>query len=144
MLGEPCETCGEKYPSRRQFINETKTWICDRCGVSSSPSFPDVYWDGKPEINLADGPDGKPRVFLSKREKAAYLRERGIMEAGDRVGGAPFQYKREDPSVLKQRRIAEFREAERKVKQMGQDQKRQAILKVIQDARRYGLDNKGR
>mgnify|MGYP001566534691 CR=1 FL=1 len=137
MLGDPCETCGNKYPARRQYLNETKTWICDGCGASEI-YLPDVFWDGRPEENLADGPDGKPVTFLSRGQKARYLQERGIYEAGDRFHGAPFSsVSREDPGAKSRRSSAAVAEARRKVESMGQDVRRQAILKVIHDARNY-------
>ena len=137
MLGDPCETCGEKYPSRRQYINETGTWICDRCGASAL-YFPDIFWDGKPEENLADGPDGKPRTFLSRGQKAQYLKNQGISEAGDKFHGAPFTTLTSvDKEQKKRDNIRMVQEARHKVDQMGKDVRRQAILKVIQEARNY-------
>ena len=134
MLGDPCETCGNNYPARRRYINDSKAWICDQCGASEI-WFPDVFWDGKPEENLADGPDGKPRVFLSRGQKAQYLRERGIYEAGDKFHGAPFtSVTREDPRVKQYRNAAAVAEARRKVESMGKDVRRQALLKVIKDS----------
>ena len=120
--------------------NEDGSYVewCDECSKGSHAVVYDVYWDGKPEENLADGPDGKPRVFLSKGQKARYLRERGLSEAGDRVHGAPFTsiYK-EDPADRKRRNVHSVSEARRKVEQMGKDVRRQAILKVVHDARNY-------
>lgn len=137
MIGDPCETCGEKFPARRQYIDETKTWICDKCGASEI-YFPDIFWDGRPEENLADGADGKPVTFLSRSHKARYLADRGIREAGDTVHGAPFtSLVSRDKEQKKRDNMHAIGEARRKVEQMGKDVRRQALLKVISDARRY-------
>ena len=120
--------------------NEDGSYV-EWCGVCSGGSFvsvPDVFWDGRPEENLADGPDGKPITFISRGQKAAYLKEKGLYEAGDKFHGAPFtSIMKEDASTRKRRGLAEVAEARRKVQQMGQDVRRQAILKVIHDARNY-------
>lgn len=111
---------------------------CDSCSKGSFASVPDVFWDGRPEENLADGPDGKPRVFLSKGQKAAYLKERGISEVGDKVHGAPYSsVQREDARTRQYRNSHMVAEARRKVQQMGRDVKRQEILRIMKEARRY-------
>lgn len=137
MIGDPCETCGNKFPCRRQYLNETKSWICDQCGASGV-YVPDVFWDGKPEENLADGPDGKPITFLSKGQKARYLQERGISEAGDSFHGAPFTtLVSRDRTQEKRRFSGQVVEARKKVESMGKDVRRQAMLKITQEARNY-------
>lgn len=137
MLGDPCESCGNPYPARRQYINDAGVWICDQCGAAGAQFF-DVFWDGKPEINLADGPDGKPRVFLSRGEKARYLKERGLCEAGDKFHGAPFStVVKEDRAAALHRNREEFRKARAKVESMGRDRRRQEVLRIIKEARQY-------
>lgn len=111
---------------------------CEKCGDAGPVCVSDVFWDGKPEENLADGPDGRPRVFLSKGQKAQYLRDHGILEAGDAVHGAPFTaIRHDDGSDRKNRWSAEVREARRKAESMGRDVRRQAVLKIIREARQH-------
>ena len=108
------------------------------CRLCQSPkaAVPDVYFDGKPEINLADDPTtGKPRVFSSRGEKAAYLKERGICEAGDKVRGAPVMLHKEKPPKLDSRH--EVQMALKRVKEMGRDVRRQEYLKIQKEGRRY-------
>jgi hypothetical protein len=105
--------------------------ICRRPAVG----LPDVYWDGKPEINLADDPTtGKPRVFASKQEKANYLKRKGLTEAGDSVHGAPIVVSRE--SQPKRDSSHEVRMAIKQVREMGIDVRRQAYLKIIKERNR--------
>lgn len=105
--------------------------FCKDC-KNGSATVHDVYFDGKPEENLADDPiTGRPRVFSGRSEKAYYLKERGLREAGDRVHGAPVvihqnQNRRVDTKV-------EVQKALRQVKEMGQDVRRQAYLKVMKE-----------
>lgn len=107
--------------------------ICRLCRNPKS-GMPDVFWDGKPEENLADDPvTGKPRVFASKAEKAAYLRDRGLVEAGDRVHGAPLSLATQTNQRSNSR--DEVRRALSMVKQMGRDVKRQAYLKILKENR---------
>lgn len=136
-----CGSCGLRNPSSwgtstaRNEDGNYAEW-CGNCSESSFAGLPDVFWDGKPEENLADGPDGKPRVFLSKGQKARYLQERGICEAGDRFHGAPFTGLVSEDKAAKAKTFShEAREARRKVEAMGKDVRRQAILKIIQEAR---------
>lgn len=108
---------------------------CRSCRTPKA-AVPDVYWDGKPEINLADDPNtGKPRVFGSKAEKAAYLKERGLIEAGDRKHGAPIEMTKESEERSNSR--DEVRKALQKVRNMGQDVRRQEYLKLIKERQRY-------
>ena len=114
---------------KKEFLH-----YCRAC-IRPAVSMPDVYWDGKPEEGSADDPvTGKPRIFSSKGEKAAYLRERGIVEAGDRVHGS-------FPSVTdvqpKQDTKEIVREALQKVKQMGRDYKRQEYLRITKEGNKY-------
>lgn len=94
-----------------------------------------MFFNGKPEEGLADNPlTGKPRVFSSKGEKAAYLRERGLVEAGDRHHGAPMQIHQNQNRKTDSRH--EVMMALKKVREMGQDNRRQAYLKIVKEGRR--------
>lgn len=106
------------------------------CKYCHSPSthFPDTFFNGKPEINLADDEHtGQPRVFFSKGQKAAYLKEKGLMEAGDRYHGAPIQLTQAPPKVDSRQ---EVRAALQRVKEMGVDRRRQEYLKIVKEGRR--------
>lgn len=121
-----CGGCGNGEAFRtRTYANGDE--YCDRCGSVQTPWVPDVFWDGRPEINLADGPDGKPRVFGSKGEKALYLRERGISEAGDSHHGAPW--KPTGPAPVNGRE--EVRKALAEVRKMSPDYRRQKYLQML-------------
>lgn len=125
-----------------QDFKECRLWVCvDKEPIkrycrnckSGTPLVADVYWDGKPEINLADDPvTGKPRVFASKGQKAAYLKERGLMEAGDRLHGAPVEMARLSRKTDSRH---EVKMAIKQVKEMGQDVRRQAYLKILKERR---------
>lgn len=118
------------------IAQEKQTSLLRYCRECRSPksSVPDVYWDGKPEHNLADDPNtGQPRVFFSKGEKAAYLKSRGIMEAGDRHHGAPVQMYQNQNRKIDSRN--EVQMALRKVKEMGADRRRQEYMRVVKEAR---------
>lgn len=83
-----CNGCGNEKAYRT--ITGDNYEICDRCSQVPSVAHADVYFDGKEEHGLADDPTtGRPRVFGSRGEKARYLRERNLSEAGDKVRGAP-------------------------------------------------------
>jgi hypothetical protein len=108
--------------------------FCRWC-VSGTVSDPDVFWDGKPEENLADDPvTGKPRVFISKGQKAAYLKDHGLMEAGDSVHGAPVMFHREHSRKPDSRH--ETLMAIKKIKEMGQDVRRQEYLRIKKEGQR--------
>lgn len=97
---------------------------------------PDVFWDGKPEENLANDPvTGKPRVFSSAGEKSTYLKERGLMEAGDRVHGAPVMFHQQQPKKPDTRH--EVKLALKKVREMGIDNRRQEYLRITKEGRKY-------
>lgn len=106
---------------------------CNACGDAGPVYVPDVFWDGKPEENLADGADGKPVTFLSRRHKAMYLEERGIYEAGDRFGGAPFTgiATKEKKNPFSKDSVAKAR---KQVDEMGRDVRRQKVLEIIKKA----------
>lgn len=104
---------------------------CNVCGELGALYVPDVYFDGKPEKNLADV-NGKPVEFLSKGQKAKYLKERGMVEAGDRVkGGTAFDgvFRKHAPDRETIRHESAL--AVKQVREMGKDFKRQEIQKII-------------
>ena len=132
-----CNGCGSQTATQLRtgfFTNEQgereRYEYCNQCSDVSGASLPDVFWDGKPEINLADDPTtGKPRVFASKFEKARYLKERGLMEAGGGYHGCrtsmpPVQEKKTGPTAA---------EARAKVAQMGKAYKREQVWKIIKE-----------
>jgi hypothetical protein len=99
----------------------------------SMPGIPDVYWDGKPEIDLADDPvTGRPRVFGSRGEKARYLKERGIYQVDKshklRAPDVPQGTKEESRDKIRQT-LAE-------IKNMGIDYRRQQYLKIVNESRK--------
>lgn len=111
------------------------TRLCTGCR-SGTAFVPDVYFDGKPEENLADDPaTGKPRVFLSKGHKASYLKERGIVEAGDRVHGAPIMSSENQTRKSGSRHEAMM--ALKRVREMGIDVRRQEFLKIRKEGERH-------
>lgn len=124
-----CGGCGNTKAFRTRTFQDG-TEFCDRCGQVGTPWVPDVYWDGKPEINLPDGPDGKPRVFGSKVEKAVFLKQHGLVEAGDKIRGGygvsrPIEQKSD--SALR---------ALQKVKEMGKDVRRQEYLRILHERKK--------
>lgn len=133
-----CSGCGNQkafrsviWHSKEEDGSFLKHETCDICGDPGSAELHDVYWDGKPEINLADDPGtGKPRIFGSKNEKARYLRERGIVEAGDRHHGAFVSGLGQ--SAPRDEHAA--RKAIAQVKAMHPAQRREAILRIIKTA----------
>lgn len=134
-----CNGCEQDKDFTTEFSvgvisNNITNRFCRTCRNGSINSH-DVYWDGKPEINLADDPlTEKPREFLSKGHKAAYLRDRGLMEAGDRYHGAPVSfYKNQERKAVNSRN--EVRSALKKVKEMGRDRRRYEYLKIVKEGR---------
>lgn len=108
--------------------------FCRDCHKPNA-AIPDVYFDGKPEHNLADDPNtGQPHVFFSKSQKASYLKSRGLQEAGDSVHGAPMQFHQNQDRKIDTR--AEVQKALQKVKNMGQDVRRQEYYRIIKEGRR--------
>ena len=133
--------------NRKKDFYECRYWIFPNKGETQQycrdcfkrpVDVADVYWDGKPEINLADDPQtGQPRVFLSKGQKAAYLKEKGLSEAGDSVHGAPVMLHVEQSRKKDTRH--EVKMALKQVKEMGRDRRRfeyQRIMKENQNAKR--------
>lgn len=120
------------------LVATAKEGIKRICRLCRKPKVfvPDVYWDGKPEENLADDPNtGKPVSFRSPGEKAAYLREKGLAEAGDRVHGAPVEFNKmlPEPVVDSQR---EVKIALKHVREMGRDVRRQEYLRITKEGQR--------
>ena len=131
--------CGNEnavHYSARFVKNETGQNVyvesCEKCGDAGNVWLPDVYFDGKPEENLADGPDGKPRSFASKRDKAIYLKSQGICEAGDTFHGAPFTSLVSEDRESRRRRIKqEVVEARRKVQSMSPEYRHNEFMRIM-------------
>lgn len=140
-----CDGCETQKNFAKDFVFMTTTKegkgpnlrFCRTCRTVRV-SFPDVYFDGKPEENLADDPvTGRPRIFASKGEKAAYLRSKGIMEAGDNYHGAPTElYKNQLRKAVDGRH--EVQMALKKVKEMGKDQRHQEYLRIVKEGEKRG------
>lgn len=136
-----CDTCEKDRDFDSEyglFIATSKKEIKRICRLCRSPKvfYPDIYFDGKPEENLADDPaTGRARVFFSKGEKASYLKERGLMEAGDRVHGAPVMASQSQAPKLDSRH--EVQMALKKVREMGQDVRRQELLRIRKEQEKY-------
>lgn len=123
-------------------FSEFRLWVCPEKGGMlryckgcryGTTSFPDVYFDNKPEINLADDPiTGKPREFLSRGQKAAYLKEKGIREAGDRYHGAPYQFSQNQEKKRVDTKH-EVQMALKKVREMGKYRRHQEYLKLMKE-----------
>lgn len=121
-----CNGCGNTEATRTKTYSDGMEF-CDQCGRVGTPWVPDVFWDGKEEHGLPDGPDGKPIVFGSKVEKAVYLKQKGLKESGDRVHGYYWTGSQIEPkkeSAMK---------ALQKVKQMGKDVRRREYLRIINE-----------
>jgi hypothetical protein len=93
---------------------------CNRCGDFKVDAVPDVFWNGSPEHGLADDErTGRPRVFSSKREKAEYLKSKGLVE-----GWAKQRFSREsDARVCVEKAL-------QNVKNMGQDYRRSEFNRI--------------
>lgn len=66
--------------------------VCTDCANGNTASVPDVFIDPKAsgvmyEENIADPKTGKPIPFYDKASKLAAMKQAGVREAGDRVGG---------------------------------------------------------
>lgn len=112
------------------------TRLCRGCRSGTTSKVVDVYFDGKPEENLADDPrTGKPRVFSSKGEKAAYLKFKGLMECGDSVHGAPVQLApNQERKAVDSRH--EVQMALKRVREMGRDVRHQEYLRITKEGQR--------
>ena len=126
-----CGNCGN--PKAYKTVSGAGWEYCDRCGEVPKVAVPDVYWDGKPEHGLADDPKtGRPRVFGSKSEKAAYLRSRGLAEAGDKVHGSSVSATAQQSAE----RGMSPQQALQIVRGMGADRRRQEINRILKETRR--------
>ena len=127
-----CSGCGNKNAYKTLSGNGWE--VCDACDRVSAPWVPDVYWDGTPEHGLPDDTKtGKPHVFGSKVEKAIFLKQNHLVEAGDRVKGSMVLTTRGETQMNECSDAA--REALFKVKQMGRDYRRQEFLRIQKQAR---------
>lgn len=131
-MGLHCRGCGNQEAYMiNSFVGGPE--YCNKCGGATPINIPDVYVDGKPEINLPDDPrTGKPPVFTSKIDKALYLKKHHLVEYFGREHGGPAI----PPSVPSSNRV-EDRESVLKalshVKQMGRDYRRQEYLRIIKE-----------
>lgn len=125
-----CTGCGNPKPYKT--ISGQGWEICDKCGDMPGAAIPDVYWDGTPEHGLADDPKtGKPMVFSSKMEKARYLRDHNLVEAGDRIRGSSPSIMREMSGVREEYSARQSVEkALAHVRSMGADYRRQEYLRI--------------
>lgn len=136
-----CDGCNKERDFENDygiFIASDKNSIKRICKICRKPKafLPDVYFDGKPEENLADDPvTGQPRVFFSKSQKADYLHEHGLREAGDLVHGAPVTFSQRPNPKTDSRH--EVRLALKHVKEMGKDVRRQEYLRIIKEGRSH-------
>lgn len=105
---------------------------CRECRTPKA-GVPDVFWDGKPEPNLANDENGNERVFFSKGQKAAYLKERGLQEAGDRVHGAPVMFHQNQNKRIDTR--PQVQEALRKVMQMSPSARHREYQRIKREGR---------
>lgn len=135
-----CDGCDQEKDFQKDMVFMTTTKegkgpnlrFCRTCRTVRV-SFPDVYFDGKPEENLADDPrTGKPRIFGSRGEKLAYLKSKGIMEAGDNYHGAPIQFSQNQNRKVVDSKT-EVQLALKRVKEMGKDQRHQEYLKIVKE-----------
>lgn len=131
-----CTGCGNPKPYKT--VSGRGWEYCDRCGDMPATVIPDVYWDGTEEHGLADDPKtGKPMVFSSKGEKARYLKEHHLIEAGDKIHGS-------NPSILREMRDMRDEHVAREtalqalatVRQMGGIARREAIQKILKESGR--------
>lgn len=128
-----CNGCGNTKAYRCTSWHENGMMLecCDRCGTAKSVAMDDVFWDGKPEINLADDPvTGKPPVFGSRQEKARYLKKRGLVQVDGRNHGG-LGYGQQSGAVDDWR--PKIRETRKMVESMGRDVRRQKIWKMIKE-----------
>jgi hypothetical protein len=127
-----CGGCGNTKAFRTYSGNGWE--VCDKCDNVAAPWVPDVYWDGTPEHGLSDDPKtGQTRVFGSKVEKAIFLKQNHLVEAGDRVKGSMVLTTRGETKREVGRADAE--KALFHVKQMGRDYRRQEFLRIQKQAR---------
>jgi hypothetical protein len=125
---------------------EIKKWVipkegkallrfCRSCFVGMV-YFPDIYFDGKPQEDLADDPrTGKPRVFSCRSEQAQYLKERGLSQVSAKESGAPVMFHKEQNRRIDTRH--EVQMALKKVKEMGRDVRRSEYQRIMKEGYRH-------
>lgn len=125
-----CNGCGN---DRAYRVRVGAGWeFCDMCGDIGTVGVADVFWDGTPEHGLPDDPrTGQPMVFGSKAEKARYLREHGLVEAGDKMHGSHATILRQNQEAPARREEVEA--ALHYVKQMGADRRRQEFNRILKE-----------
>ena len=133
-----CRTCKNESAYRITVI-EGGDECCDRCGDVGYFRVPDLFVDGKPEINLPDDPKtGKPPVFTSRLEKERFLREHKLVEVRGKEHGGPSlpkQYPEENPTAGREAAMnALFH-----VKQMGRDYRRQEYQRIVKEAQKHKI-----
>lgn len=117
--------------------HKTVTRFCKGC-VSGTINFPDVFFDGKPEENLADDPrTGQPPVFFSKSHKAEYLRSKGLQEAGDRVHGSYATFAQNQNQNQKTDTKHEVKMVLKQIKEMGHDRRREEYNRIKKEGERH-------
>jgi hypothetical protein len=132
-----CRACKNDHAIRSRTLYDGGVLIesCDRCGDPGFYHFPDVYVDGKPDMNLPDDPKtGKPPVFTSRLDKQRFLKQHKLIEVRGRERGGPSipssepQY---DPAKSKHETMMALKH----VREMGRDQRRQEYLRITQSRR---------
>lgn len=127
-----CNGCGN--PNAYRTFTAGSFEACNSCGNVGKVGMADVYWDGTPEHGLADDPrTGKPLVFGSKGEKAAYLKSKGLIEAGDKIHGAKPCITERRPQQENSRETA--LRAIQTVKSMGRDYRREKFMEIMKKGR---------
>lgn len=83
--------CGNKdaLRTRSWYENGEIVSVCDQCMDFTPTATPDVYFRkaGETYKNLCDNM-GTPIPIMSKAHKAQVMREKGVVEAGDRTRGS--------------------------------------------------------
>lgn len=130
-----CSGCGNKKAYKTYSGDGWE--VCNECGSPPTVLQPDVYWDGKPEHGLPDDQKtGKPMVFGSKLEKAIYLKQNHLREAGDRVKGSKIHHTRGEHSADSVKSRDAVMSALAHVKNMGADYRRQEYLRITRESGR--------
>jgi hypothetical protein len=138
-----CDGCGNKAATflKAGFFKNEKNEreyfeYCNVCGQVGSVGVADVYWDGTPEHGLPDDPKtGEPHVFASRSEKARFLRENHLVEAGDRVHGSMIRHSRGNDETPQDSR-QEVERALAHVRKMGRDVRRQEYLRIVKGSQK--------
>jgi len=101
-----CTTCKRTDAWSVRTVIEKGEFIdtCNFCGFNGSSTVADVYYPGPHSCENITDDKGTPIQFTSKGHKARVMRERGIMEAGDRIRGSYALPKPPGRSWYEQRR----------------------------------------